>query len=61
MLKFIYRGQMAPVKGSCKKGVFGRCFGAVSTATFFFLGNKEEKKGLHETKDGKKGKVFFFL
>jgi len=42
-------------------------YGAESTATFLFFfrfckkTGKILNKGLHETKDGKKGKVFFFL
>jgi hypothetical protein len=51
---------MAPVKGSCKKGVFGRCFGAVSTATFFSLETRRKKKDSMRQRTEKREKFSFF-
>jgi len=51
---------MAPVKDSCKKGVFGRCFGAVSTATFFSLETRRKKKDSMRQRTEKREKFSFF-
>lgn len=51
---------MASMKGSCKKGVFGRCFGAVSTATFFSLETRRKKKDSMRQRTEEREKFSFF-